>query len=179
MEAAGWLVQAGVAAAALVTTVVAALIHYKGMLALGEHFSRLGHIGKGEPLRQRTVLKVVAALFVLHVVEIALFGGVYWGLMLLDRTGGIEGTEHFGPMEALYFSAVSFTTVGFGGLKPIGAIRFVAGAEALIGFMLITWSASFMFLHMQRHWRDADGGDGDGDGDGESDASDGSDDRAR
>jgi hypothetical protein len=158
MQAADWLVQAGVATAALVTTVAAALIHYKGMLALGEHFSRLGHIGAGLPLRQRTVLKVVAALFVLHVVEIALFGGVYWGLLLLEGTGGIDGTEHFGPLDALYLSAVSFTTVGFGGLRPVGAIRFVASAEALIGFMLITWSASFMFLHMQRHWRD--GGDG-------------------
>lgn len=164
MQAADWLVQAGVAAAALASTVAAALIHYKGMLALGRHFSRLGGGGDNRPLRQRTVLKVVAALFVLHVLEIALFGGVFWGLMLLDGTGGIEGTEHFGPLEALYFSAVSFTTVGFGGLSPIGAVRFVAGAEALIGFMLITWSASFMFLHMQRHWRDgededhADGG---------------------
>lgn len=169
MQAADWLVQVGVAAAALATTVAAALIHYKGMLALGEHFSRLGHVDDAVPLRQRTVLKVVAALFVLHVIEIALFGVVYWGLMLLDRTGGIEGTEHFGPLEALYFSAVSFTTVGFGGLKPIGAIRFVAGAEALIGFMLITWSASFMFLHMQRHWRGSDddrSGDGSNTGDG-------------
>jgi hypothetical protein len=177
MQAAGWLVQAGVAAAALVTTIAAALIHYKGMLALGEHFSRLGHVGAGQPLRQRTVLKVVAALFVLHVVEIALFGGVYWGLLVLEGTGGIEGTEHFGPVDALYFSAVSFTTVGFGGLKPVGAIRFVASAEALIGFMLITWSASFMFLHMQRHWRDANA-DADDD-DRASGANDGSDDRAR
>lgn len=163
MQAADWLVQVGVAAAALATTVAAALIHYKGMLALGQHFSRLGDIRKAPPLRQRTVLKVVAALFVLHVIEIALFGLVYWGLLVLDGTGGIAGTEHFGPLDALYFSAVSFTTVGFGGLKPIGAIRFVAGAEALIGFMLITWSASFMFLHMQRHWRERDDDSGDND----------------
>jgi hypothetical protein len=173
MQAADWLVQVGVALAALATTVAAALIHYKGMLALGEHVSRLGHIGDGEPLRERTVLKVVAALFVLHVIEIALFGLVYWGLLTLDRTGGIGGTEHFGPLDALYFSAVSFTTVGFGGLKPIGAIRFVAGAEALIGFMLITWSASFMFLHMQRHWRGGHSSSGDGDsGGGKSPAND-------
>ncbi|MFC0677294.1 potassium channel family protein [Lysobacter korlensis] len=156
MQAADWLVQLGVAAAALVTTIAAALVHYKGMLALGEHFDRLGNVGAGQPLRQRTVLKVVAALFVLHVAEIALFGFVYWGLLRLKGTGGIDGTELLGPLDALYFSAVSFTTVGFGGLKPIGAIRFVAGAEALIGFMLITWSASFMFLHMQRHWKSDD-----------------------
>lgn len=155
MQAADWLVQLGVAAAALATTVAAALIHYKGMLALGEHFSRLGGGGDNRPLRQRTVLKVVAALFVLHVVEIALFGFVYWGLLVFEGTGGIDGASQFGPLDALYFSAVSFTTVGFGGITPVGAIRFVAGAEALIGFMLITWSASFMFLHMQRHWRDS------------------------
>jgi hypothetical protein len=35
----------------------------------------------------------------------------------------------------------------------IGAIRFLAGTEALTGFVLVTWSASFTFVEMQRFWR--------------------------
>jgi hypothetical protein len=31
-------------------------------------------------------------------------------------------------------------------------VRFLAGMEALSGFVLITWSASFTFLEMQRYW---------------------------
>ena len=33
---------------------------------------------------------------------------------------------------------------------PVGAIRFLVGTEALTGFVLVTWSASFTFVEMQR-----------------------------
>jgi hypothetical protein len=46
-----------------------------------------------------------------------------------------------------------YTTVGFGDLLPQGAIRFMSGMEALTGLVMITWSASFTFLEMQRDWR--------------------------
>jgi len=46
-----------------------------------------------------------------------------------------------------------FTTLGFGDVIPYGAIRFMTGMEALTGLVLITWSASFAFIEMQRHWR--------------------------
>ena len=35
----------------------------------------------------------------------------------------------------------------------MGTLRLVAGVEALNGLILITWSASFAFLVMQRRWR--------------------------
>jgi hypothetical protein len=49
-------------------------------------------------------------------------------------------------------SAMTYTTVGFGDVVPVGAIRFVAGLEALTGLVMITWSASYTFLEMQRDW---------------------------
>jgi uncharacterized membrane protein len=36
---------------------------------------------------------------------------------------------------------------------PVGAIRILAGVEALTGLVLVAWSASFAFLQMQRHWK--------------------------
>jgi Ion channel len=48
---------------------------------------------------------------------------------------------------------VTFTTVGFGEMWPLGAIRFLCAVEALAGFVLITWSAAFTYLEMQRFWR--------------------------
>jgi len=32
-------------------------------------------------------------------------------------------------------------------------LRFLCGTEALVGFILITWSASFLYLEMQEYWR--------------------------
>ena len=46
----------------------------------------------------------------------------------------------------------NYTTVGWGDLSSIGPLRILAGAEALLGFMLITWSASFTYLVMARTW---------------------------
>lgn len=38
----------------------------------------------------------------------------------------------------------------FGDIVPTGPMRFVTGTEAICGLALITWSASFTFLVMQR-----------------------------
>ena len=43
--------------------------------------------------------------------------------------------------------------MGFGEIWPTGAVRFLAATEALAGFVLITWSASFTYLEMERFWR--------------------------
>ena len=47
----------------------------------------------------------------------------------------------------------AFTTVGFGDIVPTGPLRLLAGMEALTGFVLITWTASFLYLEMNRLWR--------------------------
>ena len=56
-----------------------------------------------------------------------------------------------------YYSAVVYTTLGFGDIIPIGPTKILTGFEALIGLGFITWSASFTFLEMQRYWRDDSG----------------------
>src|SRR3546814_19788507 len=64
-----------------------------------------------------------------------------------------SSTDTLGLLDAVYLSAVTFTTVGFGDLAPVGPIRFLCGMEALSGFVLITWSASFTYLELNRFWR--------------------------
>ena len=58
-----------------------------------------------------------------------------------------------GLLDSVYLSATTFATVGFGDLVPVGPLRLVTGTEALSGFILITWSASFLYLEMQEFWR--------------------------
>ncbi len=65
-----------------------------------------------------------------------LFASVYL-LIGMDHLGGMvanSDAEKFG--EAFFFSAQTFTTVGYGRINPIGfAASFVAALEALIGLM--------------------------------------------
>lgn len=55
-------------------------------------------------------------------------------------------------MNCLYFSAETYTTLGFGDLTPAGPVRLLAGVEALNGLLLIGWSASYTYIAMERFW---------------------------
>jgi hypothetical protein len=74
-------------------------------------------------------------------------------LLMLANTGTVAGADPLGLLDAVYLAAGTYTTVGFADLVPVGPIRFLAGTMALTGLVLITWSASFTYLEMERFWR--------------------------
>ncbi|EEB77646.1 hypothetical protein GPB2148_582 [marine gamma proteobacterium HTCC2148] len=55
-------------------------------------------------------------------------------------------------MDCVYFSFTTYTTLGMGDIEPIGDLRYLTGLESLTGLVLITWSASFLYLEMTRYW---------------------------
>jgi hypothetical protein len=57
-----------------------------------------------------------------------------------------------GFQDCLYFSVVTYTSLGFGDHVPVSHARLIAGVEALNGLLLIGWSASFTYLAMERYW---------------------------
>lgn len=59
-------------------------------------------------------------------------------------------------LGAVYVSAVTHSTVGYGDFVPKGPIRSLLGTEAVSGFLMITWSASFAYLEMARYWKGGD-----------------------
>lgn len=135
-----------VGAVSAAVAVLCAMIHYESM-SVASH--RLGLL----PLRRRArVLALMLALMAAHVVEVWVFALAYWALDRFPDLGHLQGAFEEGALDFVYFSAVSFTTVGFGEIVPMGPIRILCGTEALVGLGLITWSASLAFLEMQRDW---------------------------
>lgn len=130
------------------TVALAALVHYEGLRWLSARLAAPTH-----GVRRHKVLLGVYGVIMLHVSEIWLFGCSLWGLLQVRATGSIAGATHGGLLDAVYLSATTFSTLGFGDLAPVGPIRFLCGTEALSGFILITWSASFLYLEMQAFWR--------------------------
>ena len=126
---------------------LAVLVHYEGLAWIS------GRLARWHSLRRRKVLLSVYGVIVLHVIEIWLFGTALWALMVMSDAGSIQGIASVPFLDAIYLSAVTFSTVGFGDLVPVGPIRFLSGTEALAGFILITWSASFLYLEMDKYWR--------------------------
>lgn len=100
------------------------------------------------------ILYLVFGLFVLHTLEIMIFAGANQGLQAMDL-GVLRGLENQQFFAYFYYSAVVYTTLGFGDIIPIGPAKILTGFEALIGLGFITWSASFTFLEMQRYWRES------------------------
>lgn len=106
------------------------------------------------PERAKLVVVILAA-FVAHAVEMALYGATLYGLVIWGKVGALQGTPEFSLMACMYFSAETYTSLGFGDLTPVGPIRLLAAVEALNGLLLIGWSASFTYISMEKFWRDA------------------------
>jgi hypothetical protein len=50
--------------------------------------------------------------------------------------------------EALYFSCITFTTIGYGDLTPSGITRFFAASEGLLGIVV---ASSFIVSLVKRY----------------------------
>jgi ion channel len=106
--------------------------------------------------RRVKVFYGIVSVSLVHVAQIWIFGAMIFALLLWPACGSIAGPQNVDFLECLYLSAVSFSTVGFGDVAPVGAIRFLVAAESLSGLMLIAWSASFTYIEMEKFWRAED-----------------------
>ena len=132
----------------IVLTVATVVIHYEFLTTRWPVRRQFVSVRMG-------MLRLLIAIFAAHIIEIVLYGaGLYLmhgHLGLGTITGAITGTA----MDYFYFSAVSYTTLGFGDVLPAGPIRIVVAVESLNGLVLIGWSTSYTYLAMQRFSRAA------------------------
>ncbi len=139
----------GIVVATLLVIVLNAAVHYEVLLGSTRLLPSIS------PQRRPRVLFLILFVLFAHAAEIWLFAVGYYVLAHFPAFGVINGDyDHASLLEYAYFSGMVYSTVGFGDLVPSGPIRFMAGMEALTGLVMITWSASFTFLEMQRDWRE-------------------------
>lgn len=121
------------------------IAHHFGILCVRRCLPRL------KEQTHRAVLTAFLGLLVLHTVEIIAWAGVY-AVMLDGEWFGTLGGSYKGSWDDLvYFSGMNFVTLGFTQLKTEGAIRMVSMMQSLGGFMILTWSATFIYSV----WQDA------------------------
>jgi hypothetical protein len=100
------------------------------------------------------ILFVVLGLVAIHSVEIWLYGAAFWAI------GAVSDFE-----TALYFSTVTFTTLGYGDVVLEGNWRLFGAIEAGNGLILFGWSTAFLLsvtsrLRLLEHdWLEKTGAD--------------------
>ena len=135
-----------VVVACLVLVVLTTLLHYEALRLLSAVLPRLRVAPRAR------LVAVILGTFTAHALEIAVYASVIYGLVhgLDAGTLGAAGAPAW--TTALYFSAETFTSLGYGDVVPQGALRALAGVEALNGLLLIGWTASYTYVAMQHFW---------------------------
>ncbi len=132
----------------IVVVVAVVVVHYEFLYRLNRFIPRW-HVLH----RYRIVIGLLGALLA-HAIEIWLFAIAYYFAVSTDVLGGLSGAFDGTFLDCVYYSFTVFTTLGFGDIFPEGDIRFLTGIESLTGLVLITWTASYLFLDMQHYWSD-------------------------
>ncbi|MDH5265271.1 MAG: potassium channel family protein [Betaproteobacteria bacterium] len=135
-----------VIALCLVLVVATTLVHYDVLALLSARLP-----GMAIAPRFKLVVVVLSA-FVAHAAQIGMYAVAMWACMHGLGIGGFSGSIGASLQACLYFSAETFTSLGFGDIVPLGPLRLLAGVETLNGLLLIGWSASFTYLSMARFW---------------------------
>lgn len=119
-------------------------VHYEGLNVATALIRRASRAH-----RLRVVVGLIAALLA-HIVEVGIFA-VGW--FVLEYIGLAELTlEDPTFTDSVYFSFVTYSSLGYGDIVPLGPARLIAGLEALVGLVLIAWTASFTYFEMTLYW---------------------------
>lgn len=127
------------------------LIHYEVLRALSISLPAIA-----VPPRAKLIVVIFGA-FAAHVAEIVLYALTIYVITRYLDLGSLGDLRHFSMSVVMYFSAETFTSLGYGDVIPSGDLRMLAGAEALNGLLLIGWSASYTYIAMERFWNDGTG----------------------
>ncbi len=135
-----------VGAFCVVLLVLTTIIHYEVLRLLTVGLPRLDM-----PARAKLII-VIFGTFFSHAAEILLYAVAFFVLLRYLGAGTLGNAGHPSLTLCLYFSAETYTSLGYGDVVPGGALRLLAGMEALNGLLLIGWSASYTYIAMERFW---------------------------
>lgn len=130
----------------LMVMAVTTVIHYEVLRILNDILPRLRI-----PSRPK-LLVVIFATSVAHLMEMVVWGVALFLLVRFSNVGTLNGDVPINLINCIYFSAETYTSLGFGDVRPDGHLRLLVGLEALNGLLLIAWSASYTYLSMERFW---------------------------
>jgi len=98
------------------------------------------------------ILFIVLMSLLAHIAEILFWAVGFYVTYYWFGLGGFEGNVPDTFREFFYYSSATYTSLGMGDITPTPDFEILTGLEALVGLMMITWSASFTYLSMRKFW---------------------------
>lgn len=99
------------------------------------------------------LIRALIFLLLAHLLEIALFAGALFALDQLIPGASLSGAFTGAIEDYLYFSATTYSSLGLGDIVPSGSLRILVGVEALVGLIMIAWTAAFLFAETDQQKR--------------------------
>ena len=120
---------------ATVMVILTAVIHLIG-LAILTRLLRSHSLGMRQVkiLPLTLLLTATIGIIVIHTAEIWLWAALY--------LFGLDAFRHF--EEALYFSTVTYASVGYGDLLMTVQWRILAAIEGAVGIIMLGWSTAYL-----------------------------------
>ncbi|MEM6463298.1 MAG: potassium channel family protein [Pseudomonadota bacterium] len=111
------------------------VVHTFGLIGIANIMNRVAGHHPIHEFRSKVISMVVLVhgIIAVHSLEIWMWAMVYvW----------TDAVDHMG--DAIYFSAITFSTLGYGDALLDERWRMLAGMEGLSGFVLIGWSTAYL-----------------------------------
>ena len=126
---------------------ITVLIHAIGTSAWVRYLSQKYVTDRHWSGRQSMLVLVYTALIILalHTLEIVIWAITYKNLVPINELASFE--------EAVYFSIVTFTSLGYGDVTLSEGWRLLSGIEALNGIILVGWTTAMIFSVVQHIWQ--------------------------
>lgn len=128
----------------LVTVLLCVSVHYEVLTRMSCFIPLGGRVARP------AFLLLMASVFVAHFVEIWIYAGALALLEGIWGVGHIAGDFNQLFFDYVYFSAVTYTSLGLGDVWPHGPVRLLTGIEALNGLLLVGWSIWFTYPIVRR-----------------------------
>jgi hypothetical protein len=120
---------------ALIMALICIFVHFEAVLLIEKLVRHVRSV-------RRSLLATWTALFFAHILEIWIYAFAYLACARVG-IGELKGAETI--VDYAYYSAVVYTTLGFGDIVPDTGLQLLTGSEALVGLSLIAWSATVTY----------------------------------
>jgi voltage-gated potassium channel len=136
----------GVILLSLALPAACVIVQSGGTLLLIHWLARVRHVLESPNVLRRAALLLRLFLWIIlvHLIQVGVWAVAFWAAR---QVPDLE--------TAVYFSLVTYTTIGFGDVVLGPGWRVLAGFEGLTGILLIGWSTAFVFTvvnRMYEHW---------------------------